>query len=302
MKGNIKDYFDFRKSERSGAIMLVLLILVTLLTPELYKRYSIRGDTALNVYKLEVEEYATDTSSFKRTLEKSSVVEVKSRNRLSNYHPVTFDPNTLDIDGWMKMGFSQKQSEVIVKYKYKIGGFTKKQDLQQIYIIDAEVYNLFEPFIEIKSLSLESSFKSKPAIVPKKLFYLVELNSADSVELLKVNGIGPVFARRIIEFRQKLKGFSSIRQLEDVYGMDSLQVADIQDQVFIDKSLVTQFELNTVSLNDLRAHPYFGYYIAKAIIDYRIQSGKFTSLDQLKNIKSISPEVYDRIVPYLSIN
>lgn len=282
--------------------MLVLLILVTLFIPEFFKRFIHHENTALNVYKIEVEEFATDTSSFKRTWEKSNVAEDRASNRLYNYHPVSFDPNSLDEEGWMEMGFSQKQAEVIVKYKYKIGGFTSKEDFKNIYIINEEVYKIFEPFIEIKSLSVALNAKNKPAVVPKKPLYKVELNSADSLELFKVNGIGPVFAHRIIEFRQKLKGFSSIKQLEDVYGMDSVRVAELKDQVFIDTTLITRFNINTVSLNELRSHPYFGYYIAKAIIDNRIQSGKITSLDQLKKIKIISPEVYDKIIPYLSIN
>ena len=46
----------------------------------------------------------------------------------------------------------------------------------------------------------------------------VELNGADTTTLQLLHGIGPVFARRIVRYRERLGGFTSTEQLLEVYG------------------------------------------------------------------------------------
>lgn len=301
MKSNIKDYFDFRKSERIGTIILVTMILIALFLPGLLKNIHLRKDDGFDAFKLEVHEFPADSISTQTVTETVTGNSYNTSKNSSRYHPAKFDPNSLDIEGWTRMGFSQKQAEVILKYRNKIGGFASKEDFKDIYIIDNEIYKIFEPFIDIKLITSRLKSEFIPVNLPKKNNYVIELNSADSAELDKIRGIGPVFAKRIIKYREKLGGFSRIRQLEEVYGLDSLSVTEFQDQVFIDSTLITRININTVSLNDLREHPYIGYYIGKAIIDKRIQLGKITSLDQILHVRGISPDIFLKIKPYLTL-
>src|SRR3569833_3197280 len=57
---------------------------------------------------------------------------------------------------------------------------------------------------------------------------VIELNSADSAKLTELKGIGPSFARRIINYRNRLGGFINKEQLKEVYGMDDDRYAEMQ--------------------------------------------------------------------------
>lgn len=278
------------------------MILITLIAPSLFKTNSVVNNDGLEAFNKEVEEFLNDTVIVNNEIHIKDSEEKLISKKTSRYKPVKFNPNSLDINGWMKMGFSKKQADVILKYKYKIGRFSCKEDFQNIYIINDDVYKIFEPFLDIGPV-LEEKYEIKQREnTVRKPIYKVELNSADSIELVKVRGIGPVFAVRIIEYRQKLQGFSHVRQLEEIYGMDSTKVADLSDQVFIDTTLIMKININTASLSELRAHPYISYYTAKAIIDKRIQSGNITSVNQLQRVGNITIDLFNKIKPYLSVN
>ena len=62
----------------------------------------------------------------------------------------------------------------------------------------------------------------------------IELNAADTADLERVRGIGPVFARRIVKFRALIGGFSRKDQLLEVYGIDGDNFPRIAEQVYIE--------------------------------------------------------------------
>jgi competence ComEA-like helix-hairpin-helix protein len=63
---------------------------------------------------------------------------------------------------------------------------------------------------------------------------LTDLNSATSVELQRLPGIGPVKADRILELREKLGGFDSIEQLDQVNGIGMKTVERLRPFVTIE--------------------------------------------------------------------
>ncbi|WP_161662352.1 helix-hairpin-helix domain-containing protein [Pedobacter sp. V48] len=46
-----------------------------------------------------------------------------------------FDPNTISVDDWQRLGLSFKQSAAILKYLEKGGKFKKTEDLKKMYTI-----------------------------------------------------------------------------------------------------------------------------------------------------------------------
>jgi competence ComEA-like helix-hairpin-helix protein len=102
----------------------------------------------------------------------------------------------------------------------------------------------------------------------------IELNTADSAELVKLYGIGPYYAARILEYREKLGGFSVPEQLLEVYGMDKERLLGFYDNVFVDTSFVKKMDLNTVTEDQLASHIYIGRYLARCIIRYREAAGQ----------------------------
>jgi len=128
---------------------------------------------------------------------------------------------------------------------------------------------------------------------------VVELNSADSLDLVQLRNIGPVFARRIIRFRDRLGGFMSTEQLKEVYGMDSARYYSLLPQIAIDASAAAQIDINTATIDDLKRHPYLDYYQAKAIVRLREERGPYSKIDDLQTIPIIDKETYTKIAPYI---
>jgi competence protein ComEA len=61
----------------------------------------------------------------------------------------------------------------------------------------------------------------------------INLNTATALQLEELPGIGPSLAASIIAEREKLGGFKSVGQLQDVRGIGELRFADIKDLVSV---------------------------------------------------------------------
>lgn len=72
----------------------------------------------------------------------------------------------------------------------------------------------------------------------------VDLNAADSTELQKVSGIGPVLSKRIVKYRKLIGGFTDKSQLKKVYGLSPENYDRIAGQVYVDTTGPAFLELS----------------------------------------------------------
>jgi len=142
----------------------------------------------------------------------------------------------------------------------------------------------------------------------KKTFYKkreitsIEINSADTNAFRQIKGIGKVLSKRIIKRRTTLGGFHSLDQLKKIYGLDSLLLEQNKHHFLEpDLELIKKININTTTVKELGSHPYISYKKARVIINYRLQHGDFTSLEDLKAIHVISQEELNIWKYYLSI-
>ncbi len=126
-----------------------------------------------------------------------------------------------------------------------------------------------------------------------------ELNRADSIQLISVYGIGPVFARRIIRYRELLGGFYSHSQLMEVYGFCPTQLGELVKNSYIDTTLLRKLDLNRTDAAGFAGHPYLDRYQAGALVAYREQMGSFSCPVQVKENHLLPDTVFIRIQPYL---
>lgn len=307
MKKVLKEFFHFGKSERNAIAILIVAILFAFLLPVYIN----------SLHKPEVynnEAFAQEIDEFLRKSEKVAAADQREFDfarpdksaAIDRITPYPFDPNLLDEKGWIKLGFTPRQASGIMKFREKGGKFRTKEDVKKLYVIDDEIYALLEPFIEIEAPTTAAGYpgkgdtksKSGDNYVPNR----VEINGADSAALVRVRGIGPTFAKRILRHRDKLGGYSDIGQLQEVFGMDSSRFIQIEQYLYIDQSLIKKINVNNASLDELRSHPYIDYYIAKSIVDKRIQKGAFNDLNELKEISLIYETLFTKLSPYLTVN
>ena len=139
-------------------------------------------------------------------------------------------------------------------------------------------------------------FEEKPIL---KL--VVEINSATQVDLEKIPGIGPYFADKIIEYRIKLGGFVSKNQLLEIWKFDAEKLSSIDKYIILDDSFITKINVNSISFDDLKDHPYFSYKVANSIVKMREVSGSYENVNEIGKSMLINDELLDKLTPYISI-
>lgn len=163
-----------------------------------------------------------------------------------------------------------------------------------------------------KSYEVRDNYKSfpketehKPIISEqyiRKDTVIININSADSLDLMMLKGIGPYFADKILKYRNRLGGFYEKEQLLEVYGMDTARFENIKKNISIDTTLIVKIDINKVDFKTLSKHPYFEYHIVKAIINRRDKKKPYESINELLEIESIYPELFEMIKPYILVS
>jgi DNA uptake protein ComE-like DNA-binding protein len=222
-----------------------------------------------------------------------------------------FDPNTASPGEWEKLGLNAKTIETIQHYVSKGGRFRKPEDLGKIYSLRRDEFRRLEPFIRIKE---KEDTLNTPDAVSKKIYapafhkpdiiltQSIDINTADTTQLIRLPGIGSKLAARIIHFRSKLGGFYRIDQVRETFGLPDSTFQKIRTYFKLENITLNKININTASADQLKVHPYFKYNLVNAIILYRNEHGPFAELTDLKKIMIITDEVFEKISPYLVLN
>ena len=250
------------------------------------------------------------TSSSPSSTSKTSPAESTSHYYQQPSHRVerfAFDPNTADSTQLLRLGLQSWQVRNIYKYRAAGGIYRKKEDFAKLYGLTVKQYRELEPYIQISSDYQPAStlVKEKQHVVYERdtLRYPVkiaegehiELNASDTSLYKKVPGVGSYYARKIAEYGRRLGGFVSANQLDEIENFPS----DSKKYFSVSASAVHQMNVNRLSLNDLKRHPYINYYQAKAITDYRRLHGPLHSLNDLRLLPDFPAEAIKRLEPYV---
>lgn len=158
-----------------------------------------------------------------------------------------FNPNTVTVDELYRLGFTLKQAQSIDNYRIKGGVFHRKDDFAKSYVVSDSIYRRLEPYIRIP---------------------LLDLNKADLESLDNLPGIGTWFAKKIIEYRDQLNGYSFKEQLLDIYNFDMQKYDALKDLITVDEPY--QYPLWNLPADSLRKHPYIrNLETARSIVLFR---------------------------------
>lgn len=303
----VKDYLTFGKKDRWAAVLLIVIGVSVFGLPKLLGSGNAQA----------IEEDSTLLSALD-TLQKEKETFLASDDNASVpfYQPTVnagftegqlfqFDPNTLSAEGWQSLGLANRTIKTIHNYRSKGGRFYKKEDLKKIWGLPEAFYKRVEDYIVIESNRPSYTNNYTPTAYPtskgKRDVSVVQVNSADTTELIALPGIGSKLASRIINFRDKLGGFYSTEQIRETYGLPDSTFQLLKPYLQVNTNEVKKLNLNTATKDELRTHPYIKWALANAIVEYRAQHGTFKSLDELKKIMLIDEATFNKIAPYFSL-
>jgi DNA uptake protein ComE-like DNA-binding protein len=220
----------------------------------------------------------------------------------------TFDPNTADSTQLLRLGLQPFQVRNIYKYRAAGGIYRKKEDFARLYGLTVKQYRELEPYIRISAdyLPATTLLKEKSDTLhpssqrdsyPHKIKEgeTIDLSIADTTTLKRVPGIGSYFANQIVRLRQQLGGFAHIGQLDEIEDFPQ----QTKQFFVIEAQAPARLNVNRLSLNALKRHPYINYYQAKAIVDYRRLYGDIKSLQDLRFSKDFPEDAIQRLEPYV---
>ena len=219
-----------------------------------------------------------------------------------------FDPNTISAPEWKRLGLRDKTIKTIENYLSKGGHFNKPEDLQKIYGLHNDEYERLKTYVKIESTISRTnddfvSSKSKDDIQPAKTYatrYLViDINTADTTSFISLPGIGSKLASRIVSFREKLGGFYSVDQIGETYGLPDSTFQKIKQYLKLDNPSIKKININTATVDEMKAHPYIKFSLANPIAAYRNEHGSFSKIEDIKKVMAVTDEIFKKIAPYL---
>ncbi len=294
MKPYLKHYFTFSASEKRGLLLLCLLIVIVSVAPYVFD--------AAGINDKQNNQIPPAIDSFEKAMRSAHRSDVTA---IQEYFP--FNPNTASVSDFLKLGLSNKEAEAIEHYRKKGGHFYKKVDFLKLYLISKEEYLALYPYIQ---LDKNSSWNNRG--FTKNQARIIDINKAGVEDWQNLPGIGPVYAGRIVHYREARKFFSSKQDLLQVYGIDSLLFNQISRYLSIDSILIdslsrsghskveptdetVRINLNTADTTLLKSLKGIGSFYSKKIVQYRLHLGGFISVNQLLEISNFRTETLDAI-------
>lgn len=215
-----------------------------------------------------------------------------------------FDPNTADSSQLIRLGLQSWQVRNIYKYRARGGVYRKKEDFARLYGLTVKDYHRLEPYIRISSdyqpaaTLVGDKANGANGVYPRKIDSTqhVVLNTADTTTLRQVPGIGIYFAKEIVRYGQRLGGYVSVDQLDEIADFPQAS----KKYFVVQQAHPKKLNVNQLTLQQLRRHPYINYYQARAIKEYCRLHGPLKSLDDLRLSRDFPPEVIQRLAPYVT--
>ena len=282
-----------KNSFTTGAIALVFLIIgfevalfvhkaaVTRLVADrdhpdtvyIVKQVRVKADTEPDAAAEPADEEVDSVYTLRSGSHSADAIRIREKASRRPVETFRFNPNTVSLDDLMRLGFTEKQAQSIIRYREKGGRFRRPSDFAKSYVVSDSVFDRLEPYIDI----------------PR-----IDINKADSAAFETLPGIGPYFASRMVSYRASLGGYSHPEQLLEIYRFDREKYDALKDLITCSKP--TPYPLWTLSERDLSRHPYISRDEAHSIVLYRThQPQEQWTLDGLRKAGILTEEHYGKL-------
>jgi len=309
----VSEWFAVSKKQRNGMLVMLAIIVLSILVRSLLSWF-------IQPARYDHSEFEKELATLKiKRTDSTYTFKKKFEDREDEYQPYnqpnekkypghqpwkgvlfSFDPNTLDEAGWQRLGVRDKTISTIKNFLSKGGKFYKAEDIKKIWGLNEDLADKLIPYVLIEKKEYVSA--ERP-VYEKKVYapVVIDINTADTNALIALPGIGSKLAQRIVSFRDKLGGFYSINQVGETFGLADSTFQKIKPRLSLNSTSLRQVNINTATMDELKAHPYIKYTIGNAIFQYRAQHGNFSSIQDLKKIMLVTADVYAKLLPYVKV-
>lgn len=288
-----KDFFFFSANDRRAILLLSVTLLAGIVYLCLHPQGEVQPTAPGETDSLKVSLLPSDDSLY--TCRQEFVLQ-------------PFDPNEADSLTLMTLGLKPHVVRNILRYRDAGGIFRTPKALSRIYGMTDEEFTRLRPYIFIgmkyrpaskRKIDHNREYK-QPADTVATAHYpgkypagtVIDLNQADTCQLKRIPGIGSVLSHRIAAYRERLGGFVSLSQLQEIYNLPE----GIGQWFTLSDTLPRKINLNADSIP---RHPYLTYRQIRIITRHRQQRGKLKSLQQLSTYPEFSPADLERLKPYV---
>ena len=322
---SLQEYFYYTRLERNAGIMLCVLCGAVYALPLFYPLFLSPGGK-LNF--TEAQRIATAFAPNSSPGEAETPYAFRGHENTSPRQQVetfAFDPNTASKDDLMRLGLSSRTAQTILNYRAKGGRFYKKEDLKRIYTVRPEDYERLEAYVRIpprqgngryedfskkadnQGAVAATSFEEKPFaaqnFTKKTATATVDINAATVEDWQQIRGIGPGWAKRIVNFREKLGGFTAPQQVAETYGLPDSVFQKMLPQMQSTTPVFRRINLNAATLDEVKYHPYLSSFQATILFNYRTQHGSYADFASVKKVKAgFTDDDWRRLEPYFSFD
>jgi competence protein ComEA len=192
---------------------------------------------------------------------------------------------------------------------------SKKENKKTIFTII--ILALILVIVIVLVIGFQKISLNKKELQKSTVFTKININNADIENLMKLPGIGQVKAKAIIDYRENVGEFKSLKQLTEVKGIgvktldkilpyletigDSTEIIAPTDSGNL-KEVSEKININTASLSELISLPGIGEKKAQKIIEYREKISSFKNTEDIMKVKGIGEGIYTKIKDIIEIS
>ncbi|MBR5333436.1 MAG: helix-hairpin-helix domain-containing protein [Alistipes sp.] len=231
-----------------------------------------------------------------------------------------FNPNSYTYEQLREAGLPKEVAVGIVRWRSYGKVYRLKEDLVLVSGMTDSLYSVLKPYIIIdsevaakpKDYTAADGAKYNPqqqcpaqseqvteAVKVDEQPSLLELNSADTTQLIAINGIGSKSAAEIVKYRDLLGGYHSVEQILELKCVTEQNYEKILQQICCDSCKISKIDINFATAKAVGRHPYVSKATLRKIFKQRQLKGGWSRIEDLVEDEILSEDEAKRLAPYL---
>lgn len=285
------------KRNQRGLWVLVAVLFCVIIAPRFLSIFKESEPLRLTSTELDLYMDEIDKKVEKRKFEQKKNYAYSKKQKFKRPKS-KFNPNEYALIDWQNLGLSEKQSAVVLKFTAR--GIHSNEELKQVFVISDELFQLIKDSTYYPEKP-KYSYKMNEGSIQPKSSKMLDLNQATQEDFESLKGIGPFYAKKIVEYREQLGGYVSEEQLLEIWKFDQDKLTELKPSIIVSNPKLKKLNINTATAEELKVHPYITWNVANSIVKMRTKFNKYSNFEQLLESELIDKQLLKKIQPYLTL-